>query len=81
MRQSLATRAILYPKLLVKYHKIINEKGGITNKVSNPRDKLYCNLLQDQLPWDKRCLDKVKVNYSREIIVQSSDLKERLEEL
>ena len=26
--QSIAALAILYPKLLIKYHKIINEKGG-----------------------------------------------------
>ena len=31
--------------------------------------------------WIKRCLDKGKVNYSRDSIVQASDLKERLEEL
>ena len=29
----------------------------------------------------KRCLDKGKVNYSQDSIVQASDLKERLEEL
>ena len=26
---------------------------GLSNQVGYPRDKLYRNLLQDRLPWDK----------------------------
>ena len=53
VRQSLAARVIPSPKLLIKYHKTINEKGGIPNQVGYPRNKLYRNLLQDQFPRDK----------------------------
>ena len=31
--------------------------------------------------WDKNMLDKVKVNYSRFIIVKASELKDKLEEI
>ena len=53
----------------------------IPDNIGNPRDKLYRNVLQDWISWDKSLLDKGKANYSRVSIVKTSDLKERLEEL
>ena len=54
VRQSLAARVIPSPKLLIKYHKTINEKGGIPNQVGYPRNKLYRDFLQDRLPRDQK---------------------------
>ena len=53
VRQPLAPRAILSPKLLIKDHKKINKKWVITNKVGNTRNKLYRDILQDRISWDK----------------------------
>ena len=57
------------------------QERGISNQVGHPRNKLYREFLQDRLPWNKICLDKGKVNYSRNSIVETSYLKETLEEL
>ena len=49
LRQSLTTRAILSPKLLIKDRKKIN----IPTQGGNPCDGLYREVLQDQIPWDQ----------------------------
>ena len=81
MRQLLATRAIPYPKLLIKDHKTINEKGEFPTRLVIPATKFiatFSNIVYLGIKW---CLDKVKVNYSRNSIVQASNPKERLEEI
>ena len=54
---------------------------GITNKIGDPRNKIYHNFIQALINWDKKLLDKVKENYSHVTISQTSDLKEKLEEI
>ena len=79
VRQSLATKAIPAPKLLIKDHKTINEKGGFPTRLVIPATNFTAAFSKMCYLGIKRCLDKGKVNYSRFSIVQASDLKERLE--
>ena len=81
VRQSLATRAILSPKLLIKDHKTINDKGEFPTRLVIPTTNFTATFSKIGYLGIKRCLDKGKVNYSRDSIVQASDLKERLEKL
>ena len=81
VRQSLATRAILSPKLLIKYHKAINKNGEFPTRLVIPATNFTATFSKIGYLGIKRCLDKGKVNYSRNSIVQASDLKETLEEL
>ena len=79
VRQSLATQSILSPKLLIKDHKTINEKGELPTRLVIPATKFTTTFSRIGYLGIKMCLDKAKVNYSRVLIVQSSDLKEIIE--
>ena len=81
VRQSPATRAIPSPKLLIKYYKTINENKEFPTRLVIPATNFTATFSKIGYLGIKRCLDKVKVNYSRNSIVQASDLKETLEEL
>ena len=69
VRQSLATRAILSPKLLIKDHKTINENGKFPTRLVIPATNFTVTFSNIGYLGIKRCLDKVKVNYSRNSIV------------
>ena len=81
MRQSLETQSIPYTKLLIKDHKTINEKGDFPTRLVIPATNFTATFSKIGYLGIKRCLNKGKVNYLRDSIVQASDLKERLEEL
>ena len=74
-------QAIPSPKLLIKYHKTINEKGEYPNRLAVPATNFTVTFSKISYLGIKRGLDKGKVNYSQNSIVQASDLKEILEEL
>ena len=78
MRQLLATRAIPYPKLLIKDHKTINEKGEFPTRLVIPATKFIATFSNIGYLGIKMCPDKGKVNYSRDSVDHASDLKERL---
>ena len=79
MRQSLATKAIPSPKLLINYHETINEKGESPTRLVIPAMKFTARFSKISYLGIKMLLDKGKVKYSRVSIVQASDLKGRLE--
>ena len=81
VRQWLATQSILSPKLLLKDHKTINEKGEFPTRLVIPSTNFTTTFSKIVYLGIKIFPDKGKVNYSRDSIVQASDLKERLEEL
>ena len=81
MRQSLATRAILSPTLLIKYQNKINEKVELPTKLVIPATNFTATLSKIGYLGIKRLLDKWKLNQSRVSIVQAYYLKEGLEEL
>ena len=80
VRQSLSTKAIPAPKLLIKYHKKINEKGEFPTRLVIPTTNFTVTFSKIGYFGIKRCLDEGKVDYSRFSIFQASDLKERLKE-
>ena len=72
---------MLSPKLLKKDHKTINEKGEFPTRLVTPTTNFTATFSKIGYLGIKRYLDKGKLNYSRDSIVQASDLEERLEEL
>ena len=80
VRQSLATREIPSPKLLIKDHKTINENGEFPTRLVIPATNFTATFSKIGYLGIKLCMDKVKVNYSCNSIVQTSYLKETLEE-
>ena len=58
VRQSLAMKAIPVPKLLIKYHKTINEKGEFPTRLVIPVTKFTATLSKTGYLGIKRCLDK-----------------------
>ena len=78
-RQSLVTRSIPSPKLLIKDHKTINENGEFPTRLVIPATNCTANLSKIGYLGIKRCLEKGKVNYSRNSIVHAFYLKETLE--
>ena len=81
LRQSLATQAIPSPKILIGDHKTINEKWEFPTRLVIPAANFTATFSKIGYLGIKRCLDKGKVNYSQNSIVQASDLKETIEEI
>ena len=81
VEQFLATQAIPSTKLLIKYHKTINNKWGFPTRFVIPAMKFTMTFSKIGYLEIKIILYKSNVNYSRVSIVQVSDLKEGLEEL
>ena len=81
MRQSLATRAIPSPKLIIKDHKTINENREFPTSLVIPATNFTATFSKIGYLGINRFLNKGKVNYSRNFIVQASNLKETLEEM
>ena len=74
-KQLPVTRAILSPKLLIKYHKKINKKGEFPTRLVILETNFTATFSKIGYLGIKIMLDKAKVNYSRVSIVQASDLK------
>ena len=81
VRQLLATRAVPSPKNIIKDHKTINKKGIIPTRLVIPVTNFITTFSNIGYLGIKKILDMAKANYSRVSITQSSNLKERLEEL
>ena len=81
VRQLIAKKVIPSPKLLIKYHKTINENGEFPTRLVIPATNFTLTFSKIGYLGINRCLYKGKVNYSRNSIVQASDLKETLEEM
>ena len=77
--QSLATRAIPSPNLIIKDHKTINKKGGFSNMFVITAKNFTATFSKIGYHGIKIMMVKGKVNYSLVSIVQASDLKEILE--
>ena len=75
------TQVILSPKLRIKYHKTINNKGELSTRLVFPTTNFTTRFSKIGYLGINQMLEKGKVNFSRVSIVQASDLKEILEEL
>ena len=62
VRQLLATSVILSPKLLINYHKTINEKGVFPTRLVIPATYFTTNFSKLGYLGIKRIMDKVEVN-------------------
>ena len=80
VKQSLATRAILYPKLLIKYHNTINKKGKSPTRLVIHANNFTETFSTIGYLGIKKMPCKGKVNYSHVSTVHASNLKERPEE-
>ena len=74
-------RAIPSPKIIIKDHKTINKNREFPTRLVIPTTNFTATFSKMGYLGIKRCLDKVKLNYSRNSIVQASYLEEILEEL
>ena len=63
VRQLLATRAIPFPKLLIKYHKTINKKRELKTRLVIPATNFTAKFSMIGYLGIKQILDKGKVNY------------------
>ena len=81
MIQLLKMCVIPSPEILIKHHKTVNKKGGYPTRLVILATSFTATFSKIGYLGIKRYLDKVKVNYSQNSIVQASDLKEILEEL
>ena len=79
VQQLLAMRVILYPKLFIKDHNKINNKGEFTTILLIPETNLTAELYKIGYLEIKGIMEKAKLNYKCVTIVQASDLKESLE--
>ena len=59
----------------------VNEKGEFPTRFLIPTTTFTATFSEIGYLGIKRCLDKVRVNYSRDFIFRASKMKERLEEL
>ena len=80
VRYCIATREILYPKLLIKYHKII-KKGGFPMILVIIATNFTKTFSKIGYLWIKGIMENERGNYSHVTSVQASDLKQRPEEL
>ena len=58
----LVTLLIPYPKILIKYHKAINKKGGFSTRLVIPETNFTATFSKIEFLGIKRILDKTKVN-------------------
>ena len=77
----LTTHAIPSPKILIKDHETINDKGEFPTRLIIPATKFTVTFSKLGYTGINRMLDNKKVNYSSVSIFQESNLKEILEEL
>ena len=77
-RKLIATREIPSPKLLIKDHNTINEKGEFPTRLVVPATNCTATFSKIDYIGIKIILDKAKVKYSCVSIVQASNPKERL---
>eukprot|EP00957_Ditylum_brightwellii_P067845 5149767-Ditylum_brightwellii.AAC.1 len=79
--EGIASKAISQPQLLIKDHKEPESNGKYPTQLVIPATNFMTTFLKGGYMAIQKVLDRNKVNYNRFTIVQSSDLKEKLEKL
>ena len=74
-------KAIPTPKLLIKDHKKPNKDGDYPTRIIIPATNFTAGFPKLGFSGIKRIFDKNNINYMKKTIIQSSDLKEKLETL
>ena len=75
VKESVNSKAIPAPKLLIKDHKEIDDDGNYTTRLVVPATHFTSAFPKLGYIGIKKIMDKNKTNYSRKTIVQASHLK------
>jgi hypothetical protein len=81
VKESLNSKAILSPKLLIKDHKEINDDGNYPTRLVVPATNFTAAFSKLGYIGIKKIVDKAGINYTRKTIVQASHLKTQIESL
>ena len=81
IQQSIVSKAIPSPQLLIKDHKDPDGEGNYPTRLVVPATNFTARFPQAGYLGIKAIFDKNNVNYAKRTIVQASDLKETLEKL
>ena len=81
IQESLTSKAIPQPQLLVKDHKPKNGSGNFPTRLVIPATNFTAAFSKLGYLGIKKVLDEHNVNYNKHTIIQASDLKEKLEKL
>eukprot|EP00957_Ditylum_brightwellii_P009070 685641-Ditylum_brightwellii.AAC.1 len=81
IKESLLLKAVLQPQLLVKVHKKLDEKSENPMWMGIPAAHFTTSFSKLEYSWTEKVLMNHGVHYSKHIIFQSLDLKEKLRKL
>jgi GIY-YIG catalytic domain len=81
LKQSIDSKAIPSPKLLIKDHKKVDNKGNFPTRLVVPANNFTSAFPKLGYLGIKKILDANNVNYMKRTIIQASDLKSKLENL
>eukprot|EP00957_Ditylum_brightwellii_P016263 1223260-Ditylum_brightwellii.AAC.1 len=81
LQESLEAKAIPQPQLLVKDHKDKGEQGDFPTRLVIPAANFTATFSKIGYIRIKRVLEEHRVNSTKHTIIQSSDLKQKLENL
>ena len=81
LQKSIDSKAIPTPKLLIKDHKKPNQAGDFPTRLVIPANNFTAGIPHMGYLAIKRIFDDNKIPYMRNTIIQSSDLKAKLESL
>ena len=79
IQESLTSKAIPQPQLLVKDHKPVDDSGDFPTHLVIPATNFTMAFSKLGYLGIKKVLDEHNVNYNKHTIIQASDLKEKLE--
>jgi len=79
IKQTIESKAIPSPKLLIKDHKNPNNEGNFPTRLVVPATNFTSAFPKTGYMGIKRILDYDKLDYMSKTIIQASDLKENLE--
>ena len=79
VRENIERKALPVPKLQIKDHKKKNSKGEYSTRLPLPADNFTAIFPKLGYLGIKRIFDRNRINYSRDTIIQASEMKERFE--
>ena len=75
INESLKTKAIPTPKLLIKDHKKLTSKGDFTTRLMIPSTNVSATFAKMDYLGLKNILEKNEINYTKFTIVKASQVK------
>jgi hypothetical protein len=81
VKESLSSKAIPSPKLLIKDHKEINDDGNYSTRLVVPATNFTAAFSKLGYIGIKKIIDKAGIIYTKKTIIQASHLKTQIESL